>query len=193
MERLMTEFTMIDGEALGVVLLSALLSYSRGFTREMMSIVGWVLAGVLGFAFAASVQPLMKEVPVIGGFLESSCELSVLAAFIVVFAFSLLASSLFTPLVGLMVQRSFLNAPDQMLGLLFGVARGSLLVVVALIVYDRAFTSQNIAMVANSHTASLFTGLQERIDKTIPSDAPGWVTDQYTQLMGACSTPTPRE
>ena len=189
----MTEFTMIDGVALGVVLLSALLSYSRGFTREMMSIVGWVLAGVLGFAFAASVQPLMKEVPVIGGFLENSCELSVLAAFIVVFAFSLLASSLFTPLVGLMVQRSFLNAPDQMLGLLFGVARGSLLVVVALIVYDRAFTSQNIAMVANSHTASLFTGLQERIDKTIPSDAPGWVTDQYTQLMGACSTPTPRE
>ena len=189
----MTEFTMTDGVALGVVLLSALLSYSRGFTREMMSIVGWVLAGVLGFAFAASVQPLMKEVPVIGGFLESSCELSVLAAFIVVFAFSLLASSLFTPLVGLMVQRSFLNAPDQMLGLLFGVARGSLLVVVALIVYDRAFTSQNIAMVANSHTASLFTGLKERIDKTIPSDAPGWVTDQYTQLMGACSTPTPRE
>jgi membrane protein required for colicin V production len=193
MERLMTEFTMIDGVTLGVVLLSALLSYSRGFTREIMSIVGWVLAGVLGFAFAASVQPLMKEVPVIGGFLESSCELSVLAAFIVVFAFSLLASSLFTPLVGLMVQRSFLNAPDQILGLLFGVARGSLLVVVALIVYDRAFTSQNIAMVANSHTASLFTGLQERIDKTIPSDAPGWVTDQYTQLMGACSTPTPRE
>ena len=189
----MTEFTMIDGVTLGVVLLSALLSYSRGFTREIMSIVGWVLAGVLGFAFAASVQPLMKEVPVIGGFLESSCELSVLAAFIVVFAFSLLASSLFTPLVGLMVQRSFLNAPDQILGLLFGVARGSLLVVVALIVYDRAFTSQNIAMVANSHTASLFTGLQERIDKTIPSDAPGWVTDQYTQLMGACSTPTPRE
>ena len=189
----MTEFTMIDGVALGVVLLSALLSYSRGFTREMMSIVGWVLAGVLGFVFAASVQPLMKELPVIGGFLESSCELSVLAAFIVVFAFSLLASSLFTPLVGLMVQRSFLNAPDQMLGLLFGVARGSLLVVVALIVYDRAFTSQNIAMVADSHTASLFTGLKERIDKTIPSDAPGWVTDQYTQLMGACSTPTPRE
>ena len=32
----MTEFTMIDGVALGVVLLSALLSYSRGFTREMM-------------------------------------------------------------------------------------------------------------------------------------------------------------
>ncbi|MFQ3348925.1 MAG: membrane protein required for colicin V production [Paracoccaceae bacterium] len=189
MEQIMTEFTVIDVVAAGVVILSALLSYARGFTREVMSILGWVAASIIAFTFASQVQPLIKEVPVIGGFLAESCELSILAAFIVVFALALVLASLFTPLLGSIIQRSFLNAPDQTLGLLFGVARGGLLVVVALIVYDRAFENQDIAMVKNSTSTSLFSGIQERIDASIPTHAPSWVNGKYSDLLGNCTKP----
>ena len=40
----MDGFTIIDGVVAGVIILSALLAYSRGFVREGMAILGWVLA-----------------------------------------------------------------------------------------------------------------------------------------------------
>ena len=71
----MEGFTLIDGIAAGVIVLSAILAYSRGFVREAMAIVGWVGAAVLAFIFAPTAQPLVKEIPVLGEFLADSCEL----------------------------------------------------------------------------------------------------------------------
>ncbi len=40
----MNGFTLVDGIVLVVVVLSAILAYSRGFMREMLAIAGWVIA-----------------------------------------------------------------------------------------------------------------------------------------------------
>ena len=71
----MEGFTIIDGVVALVIVLSALLAYSRGFVREAMAIAGWIAAGVLAFMFAPQVEPLMAEIPVIGEFISDSCEL----------------------------------------------------------------------------------------------------------------------
>ena len=94
----MDGFTIIDGVVAGVIIVSALLAYSRGLVREGMAIVGWVAAAVLAFMFAAQVQPLVKEIPVLGQYLADSCELSIIASFAAVFAVALVIVSLFTPL-----------------------------------------------------------------------------------------------
>ncbi|MEO6299138.1 MAG: CvpA family protein, partial [Paracoccaceae bacterium] len=109
----MQGFTLIDGFAAGIIVLSAVLSYSRGFVREAMAIVGWVGAAVLAFVFAPSVQPLVKEIPILSKFLADSCELSIIAAFAGVFAVGLVVASLFTPLFSSVVQRSALGGIDQ--------------------------------------------------------------------------------
>ncbi|MEY8842020.1 CvpA family protein, partial [Cribrihabitans sp. XS_ASV171] len=82
----MEGFTIIDGVVALVIVISALLAYSRGVVREVMAIAGWVAAAVLAFIFAPQAVPLVREIPVLNEFLAGSCELSVITAFAGVFA-----------------------------------------------------------------------------------------------------------
>lgn len=183
----MEGFTIIDGIVAIVIVLSALLAYSRGFVREAMAIAGWIAAAVLAFLFAEKVEPLIKEVPVIGDFIADSCELSIIAAFAAVFAVALIVVSFFTPLFSSIVQRSALGGVDQGIGFLFGVARGILLVAIAFFVYDTVMTSQSFTVVDESRSAQVFSRLTTQIEDRDPEEALGWVTLQYTNLVGKCS------
>ena len=185
----MEGFTLIDAVVAVVIVLSAILAYSRGLVREVLAIAGWIGAAVLAFVFAAQAEPLIRELPVVGEFLRDSCELSRLAAFAAVFALGLILMALFTPLFSSLVQRSVLGGVDQGLGFLFGVLRGVILVAVAFVVYDRAIASNSIPMVDNSRSAKVFASFQQSLESKIPSDAPGWIVQQYENLMGDCSAP----
>jgi membrane protein required for colicin V production len=186
----MDGFTIIDGIVAIVIILSAVLAYSRGFVREILSIGGWIVAAIAAYMFAPTVEPLMKEVPVLKDFLGPSCELAMIAAFAAVFAAALIVVSIFTPLFAGAVQRSALGGIDQGLGFLFGVVRGAILVAIAFIVYERVIVSDPIPMVDDSRTAVVFAQLSEAIDEQIPTDAPGWIAEQYDNLIGQCSSST---
>lgn len=185
----MEGFTIIDGVVALVIVVSALLAYSRGLVREAMAIAGWIGATILAFIFADKVQPLIKQVPVIGDFIGDSCELSIIAAFAAVFAVALVVVSIFTPLFSSIVQRSALGTLDQGLGFLFGVVRGILLVAVAFFVYQTVLSAQDIAMVEDSRSAKVFGRMTGQIEDQDPEAALGWITTQYEQLVGACAAP----
>lgn len=185
----MGDFTIIDGVVAIVIVLSALLAYSRGFVREALAIAGWVLATIMAFIFADQVQPLVKQIPVIGDFIGDSCELSVIAAFAAVFAIVLVIASIFTPLFSSLIQRSALGGLDQGLGFLFGALRGILLVAVAFFVYQTVLESQDIAVVENSRAVAVFSNLTGSIEDRDPEAALGWITTQYEQLVGSCAEP----
>ena len=182
----MEGFTIIDGVVALIIVLSALLAYSRGLVREAMAIVGWIAAAVLAFIFAQQVEPLIKEVAILDEFLADSCELSIIAAFAAVFAVALIVVSFFTPLFSSLVQRSALGGLDQGLGFLFGVARGILLVAVAFFVYDTVITGQTFTIVDESRSAQVFGRITGQIEDRSPEEALGWVTQQYENLVGSC-------
>ncbi|MCB2094842.1 MAG: CvpA family protein [Rhodobacteraceae bacterium] len=186
----MEGFTIVDAVVAVIVLLSAILAYSRGFVREVMAIVGWVVAAVLAFMFAAKAEPLIKQIPILDKYLGDSCELSIIAAFAVVFAVALIVMSIFTPLFSSAVQRSALGGLDQGLGFLFGVARGLLLVAVAFIVYDRVLVNSSVPVVDKSRSIEVFASVQKSIEEQMPTDAPGWIKQRYEQLVGDCGAPT---
>jgi membrane protein required for colicin V production len=186
----MEGFTLIDGVVAIVIVLSAILAYSRGFVREAMAIAGWIGAAILAYAFAETAQPLVKEIPVIGDFLKDSCELSIIVAFGAVLAIGLIIASLFTPLFSSIVQRSALGGFDQGLGFAFGVLRGIVLVGVALLVYDRAVAANTVPMVDDSRSAKIFASFQTNIDAAVPNDAPGWILSRYNGLTAACAAPS---
>lgn len=185
----MEGFTFVDGIVAGVIILSAILAYSRGLVRESMAIAGWVGAAVLAFAFAPAVQPLIKEVPILGDFLADSCELSIVGAFAAVFAVGLILASLFTPLLSSVVQRSALGGIDQGLGFLFGVARGAILVLVAFLVYDRALSGAEVAMVDDSRALKVYANFQDRVNALVPDGAPDWIAQRYNDLTLTCAAP----
>lgn len=183
----MEGFTLVDAGVAGIIVLSAILAYSRGFVREAMAIAGWVGAAVLAYAFAAKAQPLVKELPVIGKFLSDSCELSLIAAFAAVFAVGLIIAALFTPLFSSVVQRSVLGGLDQGMGFMFGVLRGVVLVGVAFMVYDRAVAANTVPMVDDSRSAKIFASFQGNLDAAVPSDAPNWIVARYNDLTATCT------
>ncbi|HID67872.1 MAG TPA: CvpA family protein [Roseibacterium sp.] len=180
----MDGFTIFDGVVGGIIVISAILAYARGFIREVMSILGWIAAAFVAFIFAPNALPLISEIPFLGDFIGESRELGILASFSIVFVIALVVVSLFTPLFSSVVQRSALGGLDAGLGFLFGVARGVLLVVVALIAYDRIVGDEPIAAISDSRSAAVFSNMQVRVEAQIPTDVPGWILDRYETLIG---------
>lgn len=185
----MDGFTIVDAGVAAVIVLSALLAYSRGLVREAMAILGWIGAAILAFAFAGMAQPLVREIPVVGEFLGESCELSIIAAFAAVFALGLILAALFTPLLSSVIQRSALGGLDQGLGFLFGALRGIVLVAVALMVYDRVVPDGTVDMVEKARSTQIFAALSGNLDQAVPNDAPDWLVARYAELTASCGAP----
>ena len=61
----MENLTIVDGGAALIIIISAILAFSRGLVRELMAILGWIGAAIAAYYFAPGVQPLVKELPVL--------------------------------------------------------------------------------------------------------------------------------
>ncbi len=184
------EFTLADGAVALIVLVSALLAYNRGVTREVLAIGGWIVAGLAAFYFAPMVSPLVLEIPVVANILRSSCTLTVLASFAIVFAGALLILSIFTPVLSSAVQDTILGPVDRALGFLFGLARGVLLIGVLYLLYDTLVNeSERIAMIDQSFSHGFISDSAAAIRAQAPTAMPEWLQTRIDQLMGECSAP----
>ncbi|MEH6360347.1 MAG: CvpA family protein [Amylibacter sp.] len=181
---MMDGFTLVDGVVALVVVASAILAYSRGLVREILSIAGWGIAAVLAFIFAPQAQPLIREIPYVGDFIGTSCQLGIIAGFAAVFAVALIITSIFTPIFSGLVQKSAIGGIDQGLGFIFGILRGVILVLVGLVVYD--YIGANESIVEQSKTKELLTASKEQMQALIPTEAPQWIVDRYEELTGSC-------
>ncbi len=183
----MEDFTLFDGGVAAILFISAVLAYSRGFVREILSIAGWVAAGVVAFYFAPNVVPLVQEIPILNDVIGDNCELGILAAFAGVFAVALVVIALFTPLISGAVQNSALGSLDGGLGFLFGIVRGVLLVVVALVAYDFFIAGgEGFPVVEDSKTRVLLAEQQDRMQDVIPTEIPDWLIEPYNNLTSSC-------
>ena len=181
----MDGFTLIDGIVAAVIILSSILAFSRGVVRETLAILGWVVAAIVAFTFAPSVEPLVAEIPVVGSLLADSCELAMVAAFAAVFAVALVIVSLITPYFSTFIQKSKISGVDQGLGFLFGALRGVLLIAVAFFAYDTVMSNQAVDIVDNSRSAKIFANVTQTVENRDPEQALGWITKQYEELVGA--------
>lgn len=116
--------TWLDYAVIGVFAASLVLGAWRGLVREVLSILGWVIAFLAANLFAGPLGPVMPQaIP--------SPELRVAAAYLAVFVGSLVATSLVALLLSKIVKAVGLGGADRLLGALFGAARGLLIVVAA--------------------------------------------------------------
>lgn len=184
------DLTLADGGVALIVLVSALLAYNRGLTREALAIGGWIVAGLAAFYFAPMVSPLVLEIPVVANVLRSSCTLTVLASFAIVFAGALLILSIFTPVLSSAVQDTILGPIDRALGFLFGLARGVLLIGVLYLLYDTLVNdSERIAMIDQSFSHGFISDAADAIRAQAPTAMPEWLQARIDQLMGECTAP----
>ncbi|MCK8783988.1 CvpA family protein [Roseomonas sp. NAR14] len=118
--------TWVDGAVLAVLAVSALLAFLRGFVSEVLGIGAWVGAALAGLAARPSLQPRLEP------YIDPPWLAGVVAGAIVFLVVLVVLKVIISVVAGL-VQDSVLGGPDRALGLVFGIARGALLVVVAYI------------------------------------------------------------
>ncbi|MCB1398467.1 MAG: CvpA family protein [Rhodobacteraceae bacterium] len=182
----MESFTLVDGAVALVIIVSAILAYSRGLVREILSIAGWIVAAIVAFTLAPTFEPLVSEIPYLDRILGDSCELTIIASFAAVFAGALMLVALFTPLFSSLIRNSALGGIDQGLGFFFGVLRGIVLIAVALLVFQRAVPPGSVPMVDNSQSVAMFARVQAALVDNMPEDAPNWIIEQYNNLTASC-------
>lgn len=117
---------------LAIIAVSALISLMRGFVREALSLAGWVLAFWVALSFTHDLARYLE-----GEISVPSARLTI--AFIALFLITLLLTILVNFLAGQLVEKTGLTGTDRMLGVVFGVARGA--VVVAILVMLAGFTT----------------------------------------------------
>ena len=185
------QFTYIDAAAAVIVLLSGILAYSRGLTREAFAIGGWILAGLAAFFFAPQVEPLMREIPMVGEFFAEQCIFSMLAAFALILAAGLLVLAVFTPIFSSVVLESALGPVDRVLGFLFGIARGVLLIAVAYLIYINLSGEEILPAIANAASKPMMDQAAGVLDQYRPEEVPGWFSQRVEALMSPCTGDAP--
>jgi membrane protein required for colicin V production len=185
------EFTIVDAGVAVIALLSGALAYSRGFTREMFALAGWVGAAAAAYYIAPMLEPLIREAPLVGSYLAASCVISMVAAFTIVVAAALLILSMFTPLVSGLVLESMLAPIDRLLGFVFGLFRGLVLIAVVFLIYTNLSGVEPWPPLDNAASRTVFEDAAASLEQSLPDSIPDWFGQRIDALMVNCGDQLP--
>ena len=116
--------TWLDYAVAGEFAASLVVGAWRGLVREVLSILGWVIAFLAANLLAGPVGLMMPQaIP--------SPELRIAAAYVAIFLASLIVTALLGLLLSKIVHAAGLGGADRALGAVFGAARGLLILLVA--------------------------------------------------------------
>jgi membrane protein required for colicin V production len=163
----------LDLGVLGIILISALLSMMRGFTREILAIGSWAAAAAAAYYFYPVVLPYATP------YIHKEIVAQAVSAAVVFFV-TLIVVSLFTVRLSDIILDSKIGALDRSLGFVFGAARGFLLAVVAFSIFNWLVAEkQQPEWVKTARTREPMRETADRVIALLPEDAAatieGWI------------------
>jgi membrane protein required for colicin V production len=178
----------LDLGILGIVLVSALLSMMRGFTREILAIGSWAAAAAAAYYFYPVVLPYAAP------YIHKAIVAQAVSAAVVFFV-TLIVVSLITVRLSDAILDSKIGALDRSLGFLFGAARGFLLGVVAFSIFNWLVAEkQQPQWVKTAKTRPALLETANKVIAMLPEDAAstveGWIK---TKNAGEADDQPPNE
>ena len=122
----------VDYAILTIIGISALISILRGFVREALSLLGWIVAIWVSLSFADEIAALLIDK-------ISVPSVRTASAFLILFFACLIVAGVINYLAGKLIEKTGLSGTDRMLGVVFGTVRGA--VVVGILVLLAGFTA----------------------------------------------------
>ena len=112
----------LDVVILIITAISALIALCRGLVKEVLSIVGWILSAVVVFYLLPILTPLASV------YIASGIMASIVTSLVILIVFYIVWILGTDKMIG-KIRSSKLSTLDRMLGLLFGVVRACLIVI----------------------------------------------------------------
>ena len=119
----------LDYTILVVMGISAVVGLLRGFVRETVSLLVWIAAFWMALTYSAAVAERMS------GLIEQP-SLRMAAAFVALFVLVLMAGVVINYLLSSLLKKTGLRVSDRILGVIFGLARGGLVVGLVMVLVE---------------------------------------------------------
>ena len=175
----MEQLNNLDVVFLIIVGISALVGIVRGMTKEVLSVVGWVLAALALYFLVPIVDPIMQQ------YIASKTLCSIVSGIAILIVFCIVWL-LTADRLAAVVRSSKLSAVDRILGFVFGAARGAIIVILIAVMITALIPEQSKEGVfAQSQYFKLANNTAEPLKAMIPDE---WVDkakakmDEYTSF-----------
>ncbi len=155
----------LDLVILVIIVLSALISLVRGFVKESISLLTWIVAGVLAFRYFSPLAVMLE--PFI-----SAPTIRNVVAFAILFVSTLVVGAIVNFIFTQLVSKTGLSGTDRALGVVFGAARGVLIVIMVVLLASLT-PMPEAEWWRDSASVGFFQQLAEWVRGVIPADAVG--------------------
>lgn len=119
-------FNLADYLLLGLMIFSVLISLIRGFIREVLSLLSWIAAFWVTMHFAHQAGELLSHY-------MKTPSMRFATACVVLFLLTLLLGGVVNYVLGQLIDKTGLSGTDRLIGSVFGLGRGALLVALLLL------------------------------------------------------------
>lgn len=172
----MQQLNNMDIAILVIVGISALIALGRGLVKEVLSIVGWVLAGAAVIYLLPVLNPFTLK------YIESGWMAGIATAAFILIVFMIVWIYATAGVVG-KIRTSKLSGLDRLLGLFFGIVRAFLLIVLMyiLISWMTPVKSQP-DLLKKSKYFQIAGNFAEPIEKLIPKDTLDAIKEKTSEV-----------
>ena len=113
----------VDYLIIGIIAISACISIVRGFIKEVLSLLSWILAIWVGVMFHPQMSTLLADY-------ISTPSIRLFLAFFTLFTITLVLCAMVNHMITQLVEKTGLTGTDRALGVIFGLLRGVAIVTV---------------------------------------------------------------
>ncbi|GHC68867.1 CvpA family protein [Limoniibacter endophyticus] len=175
--------TLLDGILVGFTLVSAVLAMVRGFSREVLAVISWVVAGFAAFTLYPTVLPYIAEQ-------VGNPQVALAAAIGAVFLVTLIIMTLLTMKMADFIIDSRIGPLDRSLGFVYGAARGVLVVAVALLFFNWLAGEKTPAWVADAKSRPFLEEIGRGLESFLPEDPENTIMRGISGITGGAAPTT---